>query len=70
MDFTRCRYISIGQSDRNRFGFSPFRSCDGLGLYLQHIFPSQFTSMLPYIATLAALFFYSINNKKKMEVKL
>lgn len=47
-----------------------FGLADGLGLYLQHIFPSQFTSMLPYIATLAALFFYSVNNKKKMEVKL
>jgi simple sugar transport system permease protein len=43
------------------FGFS-----DGLGLYLQNILPSQFTSMVPYVATLIALFIYS-NQKKKNE---
>jgi simple sugar transport system permease protein len=43
------------------FGFS-----DGLGLYLQNILPSQFTSMVPYVATLIALFIYS-NQKKKSE---
>ena len=45
------------------FGFS-----DGLGLYLQNTLPSQFTSMVPYVATLIALFVYS-NRKKKSEVK-
>lgn len=42
------------------FGFS-----DGLGLYLQNTLPSQFTSMVPYVATLIALFVYS-NRKKKV----
>ena len=37
------------------FGFT-----DGLGLYLQQYnIPSQFTSMLPYLSTIIALFFYS-----------
>jgi simple sugar transport system permease protein len=42
------------------FGFS-----DGLGLFLQKTIPSQFTSMVPYVATLIALFFYSIQTKKR-----
>ncbi len=46
------------------FGFS-----DGLGLFLQQRLPSQFTSMVPYIATLIALFFYSIRNKKQGQVE-
>ena len=42
------------------FGFT-----DGFGLLLQRVMPPQFTSMVPYIATLIALFFYSISQKKK-----
>ena len=42
------------------FGFT-----DGLGLFLQKSLPSQFTSMVPYVATLVALFVYSIRLKKK-----
>ena len=42
------------------FGFT-----DGLGLYLQKTLPSQFTSMVPYVATLVALFVYSVRTKKK-----
>jgi len=42
------------------FGFT-----DGLGLFLQRSIPSQFTSMVPYVATLIALFFYSIRSKKR-----
>jgi len=42
------------------FGFT-----DGLGLFLQKTIPSQFTSMVPYVATLIALFFYSIQIKKR-----
>ncbi len=42
------------------FGFA-----DGLGLYMQRSFPSQFTSMVPYIATLIALFFYSVQKKRR-----
>jgi len=42
------------------FGFS-----DGLGLYLQQVLPSQFTSMVPYIATLIALFIYSTRRKER-----
>lgn len=42
------------------FGFT-----DGLGLYLQRSLPSQFTSMVPYVATLVALFVYSIRTRKK-----
>ncbi len=45
------------------FGFT-----DGLGLFLQRSLPSQFTSMVPYVATLVALFFYSIRLKKKQTV--
>ncbi|MEI8131655.1 MAG: ABC transporter permease [Leptolinea sp.] len=45
------------------FGFT-----DGLGLFLQQSLPSQFTSMVPYIATLIALFVYSIRLKKKLTV--
>lgn len=42
------------------FGFT-----DGLGLFMQQSLPSQFTSMVPYVATLVALFIYSIRQKKK-----
>lgn len=42
------------------FGFS-----DGLGLLLQQYMPSQFTSMVPYVATLIALYVYSTREKKK-----
>ncbi|HAF62108.1 MAG TPA: ABC transporter permease [Anaerolineaceae bacterium] len=42
------------------FGFS-----DGLGLLLQQYLPSQFTSMVPYIATLIALYVYSSRKKKE-----
>ncbi len=42
------------------FGFT-----DGLGLFLQRTVPSQFTSMVPYVATLIALFVYSMRLKKK-----
>ena len=42
------------------FGFT-----DGLGLLLQQYMPSQFTSMVPYIATLIALYFYSIQARKR-----
>ncbi len=42
------------------FGFT-----DGLGLLLQRFLPSQFTTMVPYLATLIALYFYSIQRKKK-----
>jgi len=45
------------------FGFS-----DGLGLFLQKSFPSQFTAMVPYVATLIALFFYSIRTKKEQVI--
>ncbi len=41
------------------FGFS-----DGFGLLLQQFLPSQFTSMVPYIATLTALYVYSSKKKK------
>jgi len=41
------------------FGFT-----DGLGLFLQQYrVPSQFTGMLPYFATIVALFFYSRKGK-------
>jgi general nucleoside transport system permease protein len=43
------------------FGFS-----DGLGLLFQRVMPSQFASMVPYVATLVALYFYSIRAKKKL----
>lgn len=42
------------------FGFT-----DGLGLLLQQYLPNQFTSMVPYIATLVSLYFYSIQKRKK-----
>lgn len=42
------------------FGFS-----DGFGLLLQQFLPSQFTSMVPYIATLVALYVYSTRKKKE-----
>lgn len=42
------------------FGFT-----DGLGLLLQQYLPSQFTSMVPYLATLVALYFYSVQKRKK-----
>jgi len=42
------------------FGFT-----DGLGLLLQQYMPSQFTSMVPYFATLIALYFYSIQARKR-----
>jgi simple sugar transport system permease protein len=45
------------------FGFT-----DGLGLFMQRTVPSQFTSMVPYIATLIALFVYSMRLKKKQAV--
>lgn len=47
------------------FGFS-----DGLGLYLQSVLPSQFTSMVPYVATLIALFVYSVRKRKKETLEL
>jgi ABC-type uncharacterized transport system permease subunit len=42
------------------FGFT-----DGLGLFMQQSMPPQFTEMVPYVATLIALFVYSIRLKKK-----
>lgn len=45
------------------FGFT-----DGLGLFMQRALPSQFTSMVPYVATLVALFVYSMRQKKKVAV--
>ncbi len=42
------------------FGFS-----DGFGLFMQRVLPSQFSSMVPYVATLIALFVYSVRKKKK-----
>lgn len=45
------------------FGFT-----DGLGLFMQQSLPSQFTSMVPYLATLVALFIYSFRLKKKQMV--
>lgn len=47
------------------FGFT-----DGLGLLLQQYdIPSQFTAMLPYAATIIALFFYSRRRKKSISMK-
>ena len=43
-----------------------FGLADGLGLFLQRLIPSQFTSMLPYIATLVALFVYSTRRRKEV----
>jgi len=45
------------------FGFT-----DGLGLFMQRSLPPQFTAMVPYVATLIALFVYSIRLKKKLTV--
>ncbi len=42
------------------FGFT-----DGLGLLLQKFLPDQFPSMIPYLATLVSLYFYSIQKRKK-----
>jgi general nucleoside transport system permease protein len=42
------------------FGFT-----DGLGLLLQKFLPNQFTAMIPYLATLVSLYFYSIQKRKK-----
>lgn len=42
------------------FGFT-----DGLGLLLQKFLPNQFTAMVPYLATLVSLYFYSIQKRKK-----
>jgi general nucleoside transport system permease protein len=43
------------------FGFS-----DGLGLLFQgYNVPAQFTAMIPYLATLIALYFYSVRGKRK-----
>ncbi|OQX28563.1 MAG: ABC transporter permease [Spirochaeta sp. LUC14_002_19_P3] len=40
---------------------------DGLGLSLQKVnIPSQFTQMLPYLAALAALYFYSRTKRKTL----
>jgi len=47
------------------FGFS-----DGLGLYLQSVLPSQFTSMVPYVATLIALFVYSVRKRKQAALEI
>jgi ABC-type uncharacterized transport system permease subunit len=42
---------------------------DGLGLFLQGTgVAPQFTAMVPYIATLVALYFYSMRRKKKQSV--
>ncbi len=43
-----------------------FGLSDGLGLFMQKTLPSQFTSMVPYVATLVALFVYSIRLKRKL----
>ncbi len=43
------------------FGFT-----DGLGLLLQRVLPSQFTAMVPYVATLIALFVYSSSARRAM----
>jgi len=46
------------------FGFT-----DGLGLFLQRTLPPQFTAMVPYVATLVALFVYSMRLKKKQSIR-
>ena len=39
---------------------------DGLGLFLQRYgVPSQFTTMAPYVATLGALYVYSVRERKQ-----
>lgn len=43
------------------FGFT-----DGLGLLLQRVLPAQFTSMVPYVATLVALYVYSVSTRRSM----
>lgn len=43
------------------FGFT-----DGLGLLLQRVLPSQFTAMVPYVATLVALYIYSSSARRAM----
>lgn len=45
-----------------------FGLSDGFGLLLQQVLPSQFTSMVPYIATLIALFVYSSRKKKEKAI--
>lgn len=45
------------------FGFT-----DGLGMFMQQSLPSQFTSMVPYVATLVALFIYSLRLKKMQAI--
>ncbi len=43
-----------------------FGLSDGLGLLLQgYKVPAQFTSMVPYVATLIALYVYSVREKRK-----
>lgn len=42
-----------------------FGLADGIGLFMQRTLPSQFTSMVPYLATLIALFVYSIRKKER-----
>ena len=43
---------------------------DGLGLLLQRYgVPSQFTAMAPYVATLGALYVYSVRGRNKVVVK-
>lgn len=44
-----------------------FGLADGLGLFLQRSIPSQFTAMLPYMATIIALFIYSTRRRKTVE---
>lgn len=45
-----------------------FGLADGLGLLLQgYQVPSQFTAMLPYVATLVALYFYARRRRKERE---
>jgi ABC-type uncharacterized transport system permease subunit len=46
------------------FGFS-----DGLGLLLQgYQVPAQFTAMVPYLATLIALYFYAVRERKRKQI--
>jgi general nucleoside transport system permease protein len=42
---------------------------DGLGLLLQgNNVPSQFTAMIPYLATLVALYFYSVRERREKKL--
>lgn len=42
---------------------------DGLGLLLQgNNVPSQFTAMIPYLATLVALYFYSVRDRREKKL--